>query len=71
MTLVPIVETIISMSHHLGLEVVAEGVETQEQHFFLSQHACDIFQGYYFSKALQADKFFALEILRGKEAKAV
>jgi EAL domain-containing protein (putative c-di-GMP-specific phosphodiesterase class I) len=66
-----IVETIISMSHHLGLEVVAEGVETQEQHFFLSQHACDIFQGYYFSKAIKADKFFALEILRGKDAEAV
>lgn len=66
-----IVETIISMSHHLGLEVVAEGVETQEQHFFLSQHACDIFQGYYFSKAMVADKFFALEILRGKDAEAV
>ncbi|MEN8712726.1 MAG: EAL domain-containing protein [Arenicellales bacterium] len=40
-----IVATIISVSHHLGLEVVAQGVETQEQHFFLSQHACDIFQG--------------------------
>jgi diguanylate cyclase (GGDEF)-like protein/PAS domain S-box-containing protein len=58
-----IVETIISMSHHLGLEVVAEGVETQEQHFFLSQHACDIFQGYYFSDPIVAEKFAQLDPL--------
>ena len=62
-----IVETIISMSHHLGLEVVAEGVETQEQHFFLSQHACDIFQGYYFSKALIASEFTMLDLQLNKE----
>jgi len=62
-----IVETIISMSHHLGLEVVAEGVETQEQHFFLSQHACDIFQGYYFSKALIASEFIVLVEQHDKE----
>jgi diguanylate cyclase (GGDEF)-like protein/PAS domain S-box-containing protein len=62
-----IVETIISMSHHLGLEVVAEGVETQEQHFFLSQHACDIFQGYYFSKAKKASEFITLVEQRDKE----
>ena len=58
-----IVETIISMSHHLGLEVVAEGVETQEQHFFLSQHACDLFQGYYFSEAVNASKFSVLDVV--------
>jgi EAL domain-containing protein (putative c-di-GMP-specific phosphodiesterase class I) len=57
-----IVETIISMSHHLGLEVVAEGVETQEQHYFLSQHACDIFQGYYFSEPLRADDFIRQDV---------
>jgi diguanylate cyclase (GGDEF)-like protein/PAS domain S-box-containing protein len=62
-----IVETIISMSHHLGLEVVAEGVETQEQHFFLSQHACDIFQGYYFSKARIASEFIMLVMQHDKE----
>ncbi|GMR06433.1 MAG: hypothetical protein BMS9Abin25_1027 [Gammaproteobacteria bacterium] len=62
-----IVETIISMSHHLGLEVVAEGVETQEQHFFLSKHACDIFQGYYFSKALKASEFSMLDLQHNKE----
>jgi diguanylate cyclase (GGDEF)-like protein/PAS domain S-box-containing protein len=65
-----IVETIISMSHHLGLEVVAEGVETQEQHYFLSQHACDIFQGYYFSKGLEAEAFIELDVLHTKEAGA-
>ncbi len=62
-----IVETIISMSHHLGLEVVAEGVETQEQHFFLSQHACDIFQGYHFSEALIASEFILLAEQHVKE----
>ncbi len=62
-----IVETIISMSHHLGLEVVAEGVETPEQHFFLSQHACDIFQGYYFSKPQVAPEFIVLVEQHDKE----
>ena len=62
-----IVETIISMSHHLGLEVVAEGVETKEQHFFLSQHACDIFQGYYFNDAVNASKFIMLDLLHSKD----
>ncbi|GBE08922.1 phytochrome-like protein cph2 [bacterium BMS3Bbin11] len=62
-----IVETIISMSHHLGLEVVAEGVETQEQHFFLSQHACDIFQGYYFSEALIASEITMFDLQHNKE----
>ena len=66
-----IVETIISMSHHLGLEVVAEGVETQEQHFFLSQHACDIFQGYYFSDAVKASEFILLDILHTKDNETV
>ena len=65
-----IVETIISMSHHLGLEVVAEGVETQEQHFFLSQHACDIFQGYYFSKAVEASKFIMLDVMHTRDTES-
>jgi diguanylate cyclase (GGDEF)-like protein/PAS domain S-box-containing protein len=41
---------IIQLSHDLGFEVVAEGVETKEQLEFLIQHNCDKFQGYYFSK---------------------
>ena len=53
-----IVETIIDMAHHLGLLTVAEGVETVEQFTFLSEHECDMFQGFYFSKPLLARDFY-------------
>ncbi len=43
---------ILSLSHALGLEVVAEGVEMPEQRDFLRQHGCDAFQGYLFGKPL-------------------
>ena len=44
-----IVDTIISMARHMGLGVVAEGVETTAQLQFLEQRGCQIFQGFYFS----------------------
>jgi diguanylate cyclase (GGDEF)-like protein/PAS domain S-box-containing protein len=47
-----IVRTIIALGHNLGLKVVAEGVETEEQIAFLSANACDELQGYYFSKPI-------------------
>jgi diguanylate cyclase (GGDEF)-like protein/PAS domain S-box-containing protein len=47
-----IVLAILSLSHALGLEVVAEGVEMPEQRDFLRQHGCDSFQGYLFGKPL-------------------
>lgn len=47
-----IVETILAMSRHLNLDVVAEGVENQEQLSFLQQHSCEQYQGFYFSKPL-------------------
>lgn len=52
-----IVQTIIAMSDALGLNVIAEGVETEEQRAFLDQHKCQAFQGYLFGKPLPLDKF--------------
>ena len=46
----------IALSHNLGLKVVAEGVETQQQLDFLNQYQCDIFQGYFFSKPLPEEE---------------
>ncbi|MEQ1774749.1 MAG: EAL domain-containing protein [Burkholderiales bacterium] len=50
-----IVSAIIAMSKQLGLKTVAEGVETDEQLQFLTQLACDEYQGYLFSKPVAAD----------------
>ena len=47
---------VISMAHTLGLKVVAEGVETEEQLSFLAGHGCDQIQGYYLAKPLPADE---------------
>ena len=41
-----IVQTIIGMARNLELDVIAEGVETQEQKDFLAEHGCQLFQGY-------------------------
>ncbi len=50
-----IVRATLSMAHDLGLEVVAEGVETTEQLAFLQHHGCDALQGWLFSRALRAN----------------
>ncbi len=66
-----IVETIIAMARHLRLQVVAEGVETQQQLEFLQDHGCDIYQGYYFSPPVPAHEFYSLsgmEMLQGRAA---
>lgn len=49
-----LVKAIVAMSHSLGLKVVAEGVETQEQHNLLKELDCDFMQGFYFSKPIPA-----------------
>lgn len=51
-----IVGAIISMAHHLGLQVLAEGVETQEQMVYLKEQQCDEVQGYYYSPPLPAEE---------------
>ena len=45
-----IIENIIELSHKLGIEVVAEGVELEEQVDYLKSILCDIVQGYFYSK---------------------
>ena len=54
-----IVDTIIAIADHLGLEVIAEGVETQGQLEFLQAKGCGQYQGYYFSKPLPVEQFEA------------
>jgi len=55
-----IAEAIIAMGRNLSLTVVAECVETKAQADFLREHACDEFQGFYFSKAVTAGTFAEL-----------
>ncbi len=51
---------IIAMAHSLGLKVIAEGVETEEQLAFLRSHGCDEMQGYLFSRPIPIDAFTQL-----------
>jgi EAL domain-containing protein (putative c-di-GMP-specific phosphodiesterase class I) len=51
-----ITRAIITMAHSLGLAVVAEGVETEQQLMFLDANGCDQIQGYYFSIPLPAEE---------------
>jgi diguanylate cyclase (GGDEF)-like protein/PAS domain S-box-containing protein len=53
---VKIVSAIIALAQHLNLEVLAEGIETQEQLDFVTSLNCEFAQGYYFSPPLEADE---------------
>ncbi|MBU1190760.1 MAG: EAL domain-containing protein [Gammaproteobacteria bacterium] len=50
-----IVSAIIGMAQNLGLQVVAEGVETREQADFLREKGCDFAQGYFFGRPMSAE----------------
>jgi EAL domain-containing protein (putative c-di-GMP-specific phosphodiesterase class I) len=51
-----IARTILALGHSLGMKVIAEGVETSDQHQFLSALGCDAFQGYFFGRPVSADE---------------
>jgi EAL domain-containing protein (putative c-di-GMP-specific phosphodiesterase class I) len=55
-----IIKSIITLAHSLGLKVIAEGVETEQQLHFLREHECDLMQGYLFSKPVPEDMFTQL-----------
>ncbi|KRC03491.1 hypothetical protein ASE26_01240 [Duganella sp. Root198D2] len=55
-----LVDGILGMARNLGLQVVAEGVETESQLACLLRRRCDQIQGYYFSRPLPAAQFEAL-----------
>ncbi len=59
-----IAKTIVALAQSLGLSVIAEGVETEEQRRFLLQNGCSIYQGYLFSRPVPLKDFENL-ILRG------
>ena len=65
-----IVAHIISMSDELGLDTVAEGVETKEQADFLHEKGCTVAQGFYFSKPLPLDEFEKLAFPQEEEKEA-
>ncbi|MGI6105497.1 MAG: EAL domain-containing protein [Raoultibacter sp.] len=59
-----ILDAVVSMAHTMGLSVIAEGAETEEQVEFLKSINCDFVQGYYFYRPLPVE---SLEALLGQE----
>ena len=57
-----LVDTIMTMARHIGLDIVAEGVETTAQLDALKELACDCYQGFLTAKPMQPDA--ATEFLR-------
>jgi diguanylate cyclase (GGDEF)-like protein/PAS domain S-box-containing protein len=54
-----IVRTIIAMAHSLNLEVIAEGVETEQQQLLLQGNGCNHYQGFLFGKPMPIEEFEA------------
>jgi len=67
-----IAETIIALGDTLGLSVIAEGVETEDQRAFLAARGCRVYQGYLFARPMPVDQFaqFASVFFRAGTANA-
>jgi len=57
---VAMVEAVLAMAKSLGLQVLAEGVETEEQCQYLTWRQCDLLQGFYFSRPIPIEEFMKL-----------
>lgn len=55
-----VTNVLIILGHRMGLKVIAEGVETQQEFDYLYKHGCDYMQGYLFSKPLREAEIFKL-----------
>ncbi len=55
-----IVRTVIAMAHGLHMDVVAEGVETEEQQRFLAWRRCDQAQGYFYGRPMPLEQLIAI-----------
>jgi diguanylate cyclase (GGDEF)-like protein/PAS domain S-box-containing protein len=64
-----LISATIAMAHNLGLKVVAEGVETEEQFEFLRGLRCDCAQGYLFSPPVSAAEIVLMLAPRGAKSK--
>ena len=60
-----IVQAIIAMGHSLGLTIVAEGVETEQQLEFLSKLGCNAYQGFLFSKPVEVKELTSYLMMKG------
>jgi len=66
-----IVHALISLSKSLGISVVAEGVETEQQAAHLERIGCPAAQGYLFSRSVSADAALEFLLRSGRAANAV
>lgn len=55
-----ITRNLLQLGHDLGIDVIAEGIEQQEQYEFLRAQGCGLFQGYLFGKAMEIEAFDGL-----------
>lgn len=55
-----VIRDIVDMGKHLELQIIVEGVETQEQNDFLEKIGCDIGQGFYYGRPMPVEEFEAL-----------
>ena len=62
-----IYKTIIALANKMDIKAVAEGIETSEQHRFITNQGCREMQGYFFSKPIPSEKF--IKLLRKKNNK--